>query len=125
MTHFILVGIGGGCGAMARFAFLLLMKKIFMNQHIPYATIFVNAVGSLLIGLLAGFLETKIPGNEPAKLFLIVGILGGFTTFSTFSLETLTLIKNAQMHLAFFNIFIHIITCLFAVWMGFSLSKSF
>jgi fluoride exporter len=91
MNGFLLVGLGGALGAMARFG----VGRLLGATAFPWATLAVNVLGGLLMGLLAGWLVAR-GGSEPARLFLGVGLLGGFTTFSAFSLETLLLIDRGE-----------------------------
>lgn len=96
--NYLLVAIGGAMGASLRFAVMNLCIALRMVAF-PYATMLVNIVGSFFIGLLAFYLLHRFANNIGLRLFLLVGLLGGFTTFSAFSLDTLTLI-NSQRYLA-------------------------
>jgi CrcB protein len=87
--HWLLVFLGGGIGAAARHGVGLLSLKTF-GPAFPWGTMAVNVIGSLLAGLAIGLLAATEAG-QPARLFLITGFLGGFTTFSAFSLDALTL----------------------------------
>lgn len=96
-THFLLVGIGGGLGALGRFALQGRIQAA-MASGFPWGTMAVNLIGSALIGALAAFLET-LPGagaESRTRAFLAVGILGGFTTFSSFSAESLALLRAGE-----------------------------
>lgn len=92
MFNFLLVAIGGGLGAAGRYGFSLAMPA--RPGEWPLATFTINVLGSLLIGILGGWLATKGDAGEPYRLFFAVGILGGFTTFSAFSLETMRMIER-------------------------------
>jgi fluoride exporter len=92
MLNFLLVGLGGGVGAMARYGVSLAIPQA--PGGWPWATFLINVSGSLLIGVLAGWLSAKGEAGEPWRLLLGVGVLGGFTTFSAYSLETLRLIER-------------------------------
>jgi CrcB protein len=92
MFNVLLVALGGGLGAAGRF--LVSLGMPLRAGEWPWATFTINVSGSLLIGLLAGWLATRGEAAEPWRLFLGVGVLGGFTTFSAYSLETMRLIER-------------------------------
>lgn len=89
VNAFLLVGLGGALGAMARFG----VGRLVGPSDFPWATLAVNIAGGLLMGLLAGWLAAR-GGGEQLRLFLGVGVLGGFTTFSAFSLEVMLLLER-------------------------------
>jgi len=98
MTRFLLVAIGGGLGAMARYGLGLAAGRLAPGAAWPWATLTVNVVGGLLMGLLTGWLALKAgAGQENIRLFAAVGVLGGFTTFSAFSLETALMIERREI----------------------------
>ena len=92
MFNFSLVALGGAIGAATRYGVSLAFGA--RADGWPVATFAINVFGSLLIGVLAGWLTTRGDAGEPWRLFLGVGVLGGFTTFSAYSLETLRLIER-------------------------------
>ncbi len=92
MLNVLLVALGGGLGAASRFGVSLAVPA--RADAWPVATFGINVAGSLLIGLLAGWLSTRGDAAEPWRLFLGVGVLGGFTTFSAYSLETMHMIER-------------------------------
>jgi CrcB protein len=92
MFNILLVALGGGLGAAGRFGVSLAMPL--KADAWPWATFTINVAGSLLIGLLAGWLASRGDAAEPWRLFLGVGVLGGFTTFSAYSLETMRMIER-------------------------------
>lgn len=98
----LLIFTGGGLGALARYALAGITHTIYLGTF-PLGTLVVNTSGSLLIGLLWGLVEA---GHMPSHIrsFLFIGILGGFTTFSTFSLETMSLIRDGSWKFASLNI---------------------
>jgi CrcB protein len=96
LTAFALVGLGGALGAMGRYGVNIAVGSF--PGGFPLSTLLVNVVGSLLMGLLIGALARATPvyGNE-VRLFVAVGVLGGFTTFSSFSLDAMTLIERGEI----------------------------
>ncbi len=114
MNAYILVGIGGALGAMARFAVGRLVG--IWPSGWPMATFAVNLLGGLLMGLLAAFAWRL--GGEPARLLLGVGVLGGFTTFSAFSLELLLMIDRGQLAMTIVYALASVVLALAAVALG-------
>ena len=100
--HILLLMIGGAIGTLARYLTSVFSHK-WLGMGFPYGTFFVNILGSFAIGILWGLWERK--GVSPEmKAFLFVGILGGFTTFSSFSLETMNLMKSGEYKIALLNV---------------------
>lgn len=124
MRDLILVFIGGGLGSMLRYG---LGRLIFLHSvaAFPVATLIINIISSLILGLFLGFLDWKNISNPGLKLLVAVGFCGGFSTFSTFSNETLTLLRNGQSVLALSYIFISVVLCLGATLAGALLAKAF
>ena len=101
MTRFLIVAAGGALGAMARYGFGQWAGRVFPGAVWPVGTFGANLVGGLLMGLLAGWLAFRGGGHgESVRLFAAVGVLGGFTTFSSFSLEAALMIERRQFGLA-------------------------
>jgi fluoride exporter len=98
MSNFLLVALGGGLGAAGRYGVSLALPA--KPGEWPWATFSINVLGSLLIGVLAGWLSTRGEAGEPWRLFLGVGVLGGFTTFSAYSLETLRMVERGEWPMA-------------------------
>lgn len=114
------IGLGGGLGSMGRYGVSRIFASWF-GETFPWGTLVVNVSGSLLIGLLAGL--TSDPNSRfliapDMRQFLLVGICGGYTTFSSFSLQTLALMREGDMLEAGSNIVMSVIFCLMAVWLG-------
>ena len=120
MTKFLAVFIGGGLGAMSRYALTTLLAGKLGN--FPIGTFTANILGSFLMGVLLGIFSSKT--NETLRLLLTVGFLGGFTTFSSFSAETLTLIREGQMFSALINIFASVGIGLAVCAVGFTLTRN-
>ena len=95
IRNIIAVGAGSFIGGIARYLVSLAMKGI--SKGFPWATVLVNLIGCLIIGLLWGFLSRNAPESTSWGLFLTVGLCGGFTTFSTFSKEALTMLQTGQI----------------------------
>lgn len=123
MIQALAVMLGGALGALGRYSMVMLMQHFF-GKAFPYGTLLVNSIGALLIGLLSvWFLEKATQISEFWRLLFIVGFLGAFTTFSSFSLETLNLFLQGHTFRAFFNIMANVCLCLVAVWLGMQMAK--
>ncbi len=113
------VGAGGAIGSMARHGVNMLFAHV-LERSSPYATAAINLVGSLVIGLLAALVATgKAHMSPELRTFVFVGILGGFTTFSSYMLDTFTLGHGGDHALAFWNVTIQTAVGLVAVWGGY------
>ena len=123
MSNFFLVALGGSIGASIRYLFYLISKNFFPANYLFINTLIINILGSFLIGYLVVFLENKIFSQDFLKYFLIIGILGSFTTFSTFSLETIELLVDKKFLLAFFYIFLSLFLCLSFTFLGLNFNK--
>jgi len=121
MFKFLVIGLGGGMGAILRYIVSNLDYR-FANGVLPVGTLVANVTGSFIIGFLWVFFDRFIfPPN--LRLFLFIGVLGGYTTFSTFSLETFNLIRDGEYHIALINIILSFSLTLIAVFAGFFLSR--
>lgn len=120
MTY-LWVALGSALGGMARFGCSGLAGRLF-GETFPWGTLIVNVTGSLLIGCIAGIFspDAKLLLASEWRAFLMIGVLGGFTTFSTFSLETLNLARDGQWPLAGANVAASLVLCLLAVWIGYA-----
>jgi len=97
MNPYLLVGIGGALGSMARYGSGVLVGRLW-TASFPLGTMLINIVGSLAMGLFIGFLARTTPAwQADARLFVAVGIFGGFTTFSSFSLDTIAMIERGEV----------------------------
>jgi CrcB protein len=123
MATWLLVGVGGALGAMARHALNHVVHQRTLTSTFPLGILLANVLGSVAIGLLAGALAAgRFHLSYPARTFLIVGVLGGFTTFSSFSLDTLALVRDGHQAQAFWNVVGHVGLSLLGVWAGFRLA---
>jgi CrcB protein len=121
MIKYILLATGGAIGTILRYSMSGLTYRI-VNGVFPWGTIVVNLTGSFAIGLLWGFFEIQnISSNM--RNFIFIGILGGFTTFSTYALESLNLFRDGEIKLAMTNLLISNVCGLLLVFAGFMLSK--
>lgn len=100
MVPILLVGIFGGLGSITRYLAGSFLLHHFPGIKFPLGTLFVNLTGCLAIGIVAGISQRMTSGNEQLRLALIVGFLGGYTTFSAFGLDTLALIKDGEPAIA-------------------------
>ena len=123
MSNFLLVAIGGSIGASTRYFFYLFSKNLFSANNLFINTLIINIIGSFLIGYLIVLLENKSFSQDFLKYFFIIGILGSFTTFSTFSLETIDLLVDKRFLIAFFYIFLSLILCLLFTFLGLNFNK--
>jgi CrcB protein len=118
MLSIVLVGVGSLIGGVLRFSLSTWVYRLLDNPWFPYGTLAVNGLGCLVIGFLAGLAESRLAFTPEARLFIFVGILGGFTTFSSFALETFSLARDTQSAAALLNIGLQLALGLVAVWIG-------
>jgi CrcB protein len=118
MYRLILIGAGGFIGSVLRYLVSGYVQELSNSVDFPYGTLAVNLIGCLLIGFLTQLAEMYGAFNVETRAFLIIGLLGGFTTFSTFSNDTVNLLRLGESSLAFLNIAAHILAALFLVWAG-------
>lgn len=119
LKDFLMVGLGGGIGAMLRYGGNLAIG----NKDFPYATLVINITGSFVIGLIAALSLKDEQFAQTWKLFLATGICGGFTTFSAFSIENMQLLQSGKYTIAFTYIAVSIIAGIAAAAAGFKLIK--
>ena len=122
MNQLLLIFIGGGLGSLIRFAFSKFIQEN-MDKTFPFGTLGVNVLASLILGILVGMFEVKTLINPNYRTFIAIGFCGGFSTFSTFSNDTLQLIQNNRITEAFLNIFLNVMLCLLATFGGLMLAK--
>ena len=116
----IAVAVGGAIGSLARFWLAELFVALGMSAF-PWATLLANVSGSMLIGVIAAVTgpDGRLLVAPELRLFWMVGICGGYTTFSSFSLQTLALAQGGEWSRAAMNIGLSVILCLVAVWLGY------
>lgn len=118
ISQIFIVGIGGFLGSVCRFLLSGFVHRVVPLSEFPLGTLVVNVVGCLLIGILHGLAETRQVMGPDIRLFFMIGLLGGFTTFSTFGYETLALLRDAEVVRAMGNVSLHVLLGLVAVWLG-------
>jgi CrcB protein len=123
MMGFLIVFLGGGIGAALRHGFNLLFARLFGTQF-PYATLFENVTGSLVMGLLVATFAFKSDIPQHMRLFLTTGILGGYTTFSTFSLDTALLYERGELGLAALYVALSVALSIAGLFAGLALVRS-
>jgi len=121
LSNFIWVAFGGAVGASLRFVSSSFIKTIYPN--FPLSTLFINILGSFIIGLLMNYLEYKNISENFIRYFLIIGLLGSYTTFSTFSFDAVDLINNRKFLLSFFYIFLSVSSCILFAFLGYNINK--
>jgi CrcB protein len=117
MKEIILVFLGGGLGSTIRF----ILNKLIPNDSFPFSTLIVNLIGSFLIGLIISYLIKNNMLKSDYFLLLVVGICGGLTTFSAFSLENLNMIKSNEIFNSIIYILISVSFCIILTYLGYTL----
>ena len=124
MQNVLLVGLGGFVGSAGRYLVSGWVQNLIAKPLLPFGTLAVNVLGCLLIGLLGGLAEVREIMHPNARMFVMVGMLGGFTTFSTFGYETFALGRDGQSLMALANIGSQVILGLAAVWAGYAMARA-
>lgn len=124
MINALAVGSGGFIGALARYGLGGLVHRQLPLSVFPYGTLAVNLLGCFLIGALAGFGESRQLFGPGFRLFVLIGMLGGFTTFSTFGYETIAMMRDAEYLRAAGNVGLHIVFGLGLVWLGYVIAAT-
>jgi CrcB protein len=128
MKHpYVMAAVGGAIGSVGRVMMTTFVAH-WTGEDFPFGTIAVNVTGALLMGMLAGVGETdpgKLIFSESARTFLMIGVLGGYTTFSTFSLQTFLLMEQGNFLGAALNILLSVVLCVAGIWAGFMLIRAF
>jgi CrcB protein len=124
MIKLLLVGLGGFVGAVGRYLVSGLAHKIFSTEVYPVGTITVNVIGCLVLGFCAGLVQSREFLSTEFRLCVMIGLLGSFTTYSTFSYETVMLLRDGQYIAAMVNVTGHLILGLLAVAAGYAVSNA-
>jgi|TARA_A200000159_G_scaffold26548_2_gene23435 fluoride exporter len=122
LALYCFIAAGGATGACLRYFVTTSVDSLF-GKHMPFGTLTVNVVGSFALALLYGVIERYDLSDSPYRALIGVGLLGAFTTFSTFSVETLTLLENELWLKAAANVFLNVGACLLAGWLAIELMK--
>jgi len=118
------VGSGGFLGALARYGLSGLVHRQMPLTTFPYGTLVVNLLGCLAIGVIAGLAESRQMFGPEFRTFALIGVLGGFTTFSTFGYETVAMIRDDEFLRAAANVGTQVILGLALVWLGYAITTS-
>lgn len=122
--NYLLVFIGGGLGASLRHTVNVGCARL-CGLNFPYGTFVVNITGSLVMGLIAGYLAFKGEASQPWRLFIMTGILGGYTTFSAFSLDAVTLYERGEIGIALFYVIGSVVLSIVGLVAGLALVRHF
>ncbi len=120
----LLVGSGGFAGSILRYALGGVVQRHFPLATFPYGTLFVNLMGCLLIGVFAGLADSRQLFAPELRVFALIGVLGGFTTFSTFGYETFAMLRDGEQLRAALNVGLQVVLGLSLVWLGYVLTSS-
>lgn len=118
MYKLFLIGMGGFIGALLRYGVSGLVQTWSKSISFPYGTLAVNLLGCFVIGFLSQLVETRSVFSPEARSFALVGLVGAFTTYSTFGNETVNLVMDGENLLAVANVGLHLLLGLVAVWVG-------
>ncbi|HEC27753.1 MAG TPA: fluoride efflux transporter CrcB [Gammaproteobacteria bacterium] len=122
MNQLIVIAAGGAVGAVMRYGMSNAVYTV-LGRSFPYGTLAVNVLGSLLMGFLFVLLIERSAFDVYWRSAILIGGLGAFTTFSTFSIETLNLIEDGAVTLALLNILLSVALCIVAVWLGVAMAR--
>ena len=123
MLQILAIAGGGALGALGRFWVSTGVYRL-LGREFPWGTLAVNTLGSFLMGMLFVLFVERLAAGPEIRAALLVGFLGAFTTFSTFSMETLALIEEGYLARAFLNMLVSVVVCLLACWLGVLLGRS-
>lgn len=122
IVELLAIALGGAVGALLRYWTSSGVYSI-LGQDFPYGTLTVNVVGSLLMGLLTILMLERMSVGPEMRGALLIGLLGAFTTFSTFSMETLFLIEQGEVFKAVLNVLLSVVVCISAAWLGLKIGR--
>lgn len=124
MIKILLIGLAGFAGTIGRYWLSGVVARRY-GETFPLGTLTVNLVGCFLVGLLFYLMQERYVVNQNVRSMVLIGLLGGFTTFSSFGLQTFTLLQDREMALALVNFAVSNVMGLFLVWAGYTLAKAF
>jgi CrcB protein len=122
VPRLLLIGLAGLLGTLARYALSGFIARRF-GETFPTGTLIVNIVGCFLAGFLFYLMQERFLVNDIVRTAIMIGFLGGFTTFSSFGLQTFTLLRDGEMGLATMNVLVSNVAALLTVWAGYSLAR--
>jgi fluoride exporter len=122
VPRLLLIGLAGLLGTLARYALSGFIGRRF-GETFPTGTLVVNIVGCFLAGFLFYLMQERFLVNDIVRTAIMIGFLGGFTTFSSFGLQTFTLLRDGEMGLATMNVLVSNVAGLLTVWAGYSLAR--
>ncbi len=123
MTY-LLVFLGGGLGSMLRYAVTVTSART-LGTHFPWGTFLINISGSTVMGLIAGYLAFKGDAAQPWRVFVMTGVLGGYTTFSAFSLDAALLYERGEIGLALLYVLGSVVLAIVGLFAGLALVRQF
>ena len=123
MLQLVAIAGGGALGALARFWVSSGVYQL-LGKSFPWGTLTVNVVGSFAMGFLLVLFLERLASAPEWRAAVLVGFLGAFTTFSTFSIETLTLMEQGELSKALLNVLVSVVLCVAACWLGLILARS-
>ena len=123
LLNLVYVGAGGFLGSIGRYLLAGAVYQIFPRLNFPTGTAVVNILGCFLIGFISGLAEVRNLLSPEMRIFILIGLLGGFTTFSTFGFETVALLRDGSFLTALANVFLQVIVGISAVWLGFNVIR--
>lgn len=123
MLNAFLIFLGCGLGGLLRY-WTTTLVYLGLGRNFPHGTLVVNVCGSFVMGLLTMFIQSRFSSLEvPLRALLLVGLLGGYTTFSSFSMDTFGLIESGRYLLASLYIILSLVLCLAGVWLGITIGR--
>ena len=123
MLNILFVGVGGFFGSIGRYLLSGAVYQLFPNLHFPIGTTVVNVSGCFLIGFITALVEVRNLLSPEVRVFLLIGMLGGFTTFSTFGYETIALLRDGAFLSGLANVLIQVVVGISAVWLGYNVVR--
>ncbi len=122
MKQLLFIALGGALGAVSRYGMVNAIHRVWESRF-PFGTLAVNLIGSFLIGMMYVFITEKMYLHPEWRNVIIIGFLGAFTTFSTFSLEAITFMQNGQLNMALYYTLASVLFCIVAAWAGIELTR--